>query len=418
MKLKEGNLFVLFSTIALLLLLVIQIYWIFQAAQIKEQLFNEKANLVLSKTIEALSADKQACASIGECIDNESATEVTSKLAKGDIKKIDSLLNHYMQFYHIHIDYTFNIGRQHQLNSLIEKSFAKSIYMMPLEDISKKKGVEIKLIFPEKKHFIMAEMGLPFITSIILIVTMIFIFWRTSVSLIKEKNIAIHTTDFLNNMSHEFKTPLSNIALAAKMVIKQSQGKDQEKLNHYTSIILEENDKLSQQIDLVLNLNAWERNEISLNKSELDFHELIHGAIKAMTMQIENADSKIDLALHATHANILGDKQQLASVVRNLIDNAIKYSNGKLILKIKTSNVNQKLMIEVADNGIGIAPEFQKKVFAKYFRVPNNDIHQVKGFGLGLAYIQRMIDLHLGEIRLISKQGIGTTFIITLPYVK
>lgn len=399
------------------MLLAIQIFWIFQAAQIKEQLFNEKANLVLSKTIEALSADKQVCASIGECIDNESTAEVTTKLAKGDIKKIDSLLHHYMQFYHIHIDYTFNIGQQNKFHSIADNSFAKSIYMMSLEDISKKKGVEIKLIFPEKKHFIMAEMGLPFISSVILIVTMIFIFWKTNKSLIKEKNIATHTTDFLNNMSHEFKTPLSNIALATKMVMKQAQTKDPEKINHYTTIILEENDKLTQQIDLVLNLNAWERNEISLTKTPLNFHDLIYGAIKAMHMQLENADGKIDLNLNALKFDVIGDKQQLASVIRNFIDNAIKYSNGNLSLLIRTNNIHQKLVIEFIDNGIGIPPEFQQKVFEKYFRVPTNDVHQVKGFGLGLAYIKRMIMLHHGEIKLISKKGSGTTFIISLPYV-
>lgn len=417
MKLRKSNLIVLLSTITLLMLLAIQVFWIFQTAHVKEELFNEKANMVLSRTIEALGTDKETCASIGECVEMDSTVDVTSKLAKGEIKKIDSLLNHYMKFYHIHIDYTYNIGKQKAIQSLLENSFSKSTYMMPLEDISIKKGVEIKLIFPEKKQFVLAEMGLPFIISVILIIAMMIIFWNTNLLLIKEKKIAAHSTDFLNNMSHEFKTPLANIALAAKMVVKQSKANDAKKVEHYTSIILDENEKLNQQIDSVLQLNALERNEVFLHKSLFDFHELIQTAVKRMQIQIENAACSVELALNAKNSLVNGDKQQLLSVIFNLIDNAIKYANGSLLLSIETRNVNNTLVIIVSDNGIGIDTQYQQKIFEKYFRVPSQDEYHIKGFGLGLAYIKRIIELHHGQIDLHSQKGKGTSFILSLPNV-
>lgn len=417
MKIKKGNLFVLFSIIALLILLAIQVFWILQAAKVKEVLFNEKANMVLSRTIEALGSDKQACMSIGECIDNDSTAEVTSKLAKGELKKIDSLLHHYMQMYHIQIAYKFNIGKENTSQSVKENSLVKSTYMMPLEDISSKKGVEIKLIFPEKKAFVIAEMGFPFITSIILIITMIIIFWKTNLSLIKEKKIAAHTTDFINNMSHEFKTPLSNISLAAKMIAKQIGNKNEDKIPHYTNIILDENEKLNQQIELVLNLNALERDEVLIQRHHCDFHQIIHLAIKNMQMQIEHNNATIELSLNASQMNVMGDKNQLVGVICNLIDNAIKYTSSNAIITIKTSNKNHRLIITLSDNGNGIPKEFHQKVFEKYFRIPTDDIHNVKGFGLGLAYIKKIVDLHQGEIKLDTNPEKGATFIIDFAYV-
>ena len=417
MKINKGSLFVLFSTIALLILLAIQVFWILQAAKVKEVLFNEKANMVLSRTIEALGSDKEACMSIGECIDSNATSEVTSKLAKGDLKKIDSLLHHFMQIYHIQIAYKFNISKQNTITSLKESSLVESTYMMPLEDISTKKGVEIKLIFPEKTEFVIAEMGSPFIVSVILIITMIIIFWKTNLSLIKEKKIAAQTTDFINNMSHEFKTPLSNISLAAKMIAKQVLNKNEDKVPYYTNIIIDENEKLNQQIDSVLNLNALEREDELIHIQRFDFHQIIQWAIKQMQMQIEHNNTKIELFLKASHVNVMGNKDQLISVICNLIDNAIKYANSNAIITIKTFNKNHQLIITLSDNGNGIPKEFHDKVFEKYFRIPTNDIHNVKGFGLGLAYIKKIVDLHHGEIKLENTTEKGATFVFNLPYV-
>jgi two-component system phosphate regulon sensor histidine kinase PhoR len=233
----------------------------------------------------------------------------------------------------------------------------------------------------------------------------------------KEKEISERTTDFLNNMTHEFKTPLTNIGLAGKMIIKDSNIKQEDKIKHYTGIILEENDKLKLQVEQVLSMTALEKGEIPLQETELDFHQLINACLKNITIQIENRHGHLKLNLDAERFVVMGDKTHLTNALCNLIDNAIKYSKDKPELWIQTSNVGQNLMIAISDKGIGIEKEYREKVFDKFFRVPTGDIHDVKGFGLGLAYIKKIVELHRGTIELESEKEKGTTFIMTLPYV-
>ncbi|MES2410762.1 MAG: HAMP domain-containing sensor histidine kinase, partial [Bacteroidota bacterium] len=278
-------------------------------------------------------------------------------------------------------------------------------------------GIDLQLVFPDKDEFLMAEMGIPFISSVLLIIIVLITFWRTVMSLIKEKQISEHTTDFLNNMTHEFKTPLTNIALAGKMMVKDANIRQEEKIKHYSGIILEENEKLRLQVEQVLSMTALERGEIPLRKTELDVHQLIHGCIKCMSVQIENKQGEVTSNLEAENFVIQGDKTHLTNALCNLLDNAIKYSSEKPELLIQTFNKQGAFILTVSDNGIGIEEHYQKKVFEKFFRVPTGDVHDVKGFGLGLTYIKSIIEMHGGTIELQSEPGKGTAFIIRLPNV-
>ncbi|MCX6284045.1 MAG: hypothetical protein NTW31_07420, partial [Bacteroidetes bacterium] len=228
MKLNRTWLFIAISSIALVIVLIIQVNWILQTAKIKEELFNEKANMVLSRTTDALRSDKETCRKIGACVEMDSTSGFAVKLGKNEVHKIDSLLNHYLRFYNIHIDYSFVVIKPGYMIAIDERDSSNFIYNKPLEDVGSKKEVELKLIFPEKKQFIITEMGPLFITSVILILVVIILFWRTLLSLMKEKKISEHTTDFLNNMTHEFKTPLTNIALAGKMILRDPDNKEEE----------------------------------------------------------------------------------------------------------------------------------------------------------------------------------------------
>ena len=408
------SLLIAISSIALFTVMVIQVNWVFRAAKIKEELFNEKANMVLSRTTEALRSDKETCMKIGACAEMDSTSELTVKLGKNEVRKIDSLLNYYMRSVNFHIQYSFVVVKPLFLNALNEKSFANSSYNKLLEDVGSKKEIELKLIFPEKKQFIIAEMGTLFITSVLLILMLIVLFWLTILSLMKEKKISEHTTDFINNMAHEFKTPLTNISLAGKMILKDSFVKKDDKIKHYSDIILEENEKLRLQIEHVLSMAALERGEIPLRKTQLDFHELIRESIKCMSIQIENRHGNVKLNLFADSFMVSGDKTNLTNAMCNLIENAIKYAKEMPDLTIQTSNIGQNLIIVVSDKGIGIEHEYQKKVFNKFFRVPAGNVHDVKGFGLGLAYVKKIIELHGGTIELQSEMGKGSSFIITM----
>jgi len=327
-----------------------------------------------------------------------------------------------MNFYNFHINYSFVVGKPSLLPVKNEFAWTSNrnpnqvaCYQKSLDEVAGKTGFELKLIFPEKKQFIMAEMGTLFITSVILVVVVLVMFWRTILSLIKEKKISEHTTDFLNNMTHEFKTPLTNIALAGKMIIKDSTINREDKIKHFSDIILQENEKLRLQVEQVLSMTALERGEIPLQKTELDFHRLINDSLKCISIQIENKQGYVTLSLNAVNFKVKGDKTHLTNALCNLIDNAIKYSKEKPGLSIQTSNSGQNLIINVSDKGIGIEKEYHKKVFDKFFRVPTGDVHDVKGFGLGLAYIKKIVELHGGTIELQSEKEKGTTFTIILP---
>ncbi len=411
MKTRRIYVFIVIASIALLSVLIIQVNWIFATAKIKEDLFNEKANMVLSRTNDALSADKETYNEIATCVQNDSTTQTTTRLGNNEVRKIDSLFNYYLNYYNFKIDYKFVVAKPNVVGFNNGGSFEKSL--KPKD--SKNKAFELKLIFPDKKKFIIAEMGTMFITSVLLIFIVLFLFWLTVKSLIREKTIAEHTTDFLNNMTHEFKTPLTNISLAVKMIHREASVKNEEKMLHYSSIIFDENEKLKHQVEQVLSMTALEKGEIPLQQELIDFHDLINDSIKYLSLQIENKECNINVQLAAEKSIISGDKLHLRNTISNLIDNAIKYSPIKPELNIMTSNAGNSFIFKISDNGIGIKKEFQQKVFDKFFRVPTGDLHNVKGFGLGLAYIKNIVEMHNGAIHLESEINEGTAFIISLP---
>lgn len=421
MKLNRTYILIAISSIALVVVLAIQVNWIFETAKIKEELFNEKANMVLTRTAEALSSDAETCKSIenndeapGSIVINAyKSTEIC--ISNNEIRKIDSLFRHFMRFYNFYIDYSFVLIQPIPFKLKKEGGLKNNVYNKRLEEVVTKNGAELVLILPEKKQFIIAEMGTTFITSVILILVVLVLFWRTILSLFKKKQLLEHTTDFLNNMTHEFKTPLTNIALAGKMILKDSTLKQEDKIKHYSVIILEENEKLKLQVEQMLSMTALERGEIPLQKTELDLHQVINDSVKNISLQIENKQGQIQLNLNAHHFVVMGDKTHLTNALGNLIDNAIKYSGEKPEIQIQTFNAHHNLVIAVSDKGIGIEKEHQKKVFDKFFRVPTGDVHNVKGFGLGLAYVKKIIELHGGTIELESERGKGTTFTLTLP---
>jgi two-component system phosphate regulon sensor histidine kinase PhoR len=404
MQANKTYLFIVFSSVALAAVIFIQINWIIKTAQIKQDLFNEKIKIVLARTTETLSADKQACEHI------EQRKEYLEK------HKIDSLLIHYMNYYNFHVNYSFEIIRHNLYTDSATAAANGACYDASLHQSALENKWELKLI-TDKKQFVFEEIGILFITSIILILVVIILFWKSVQSLIKEKRISEYTTDFLNNMTHEFKTPLTNIALATKMIVKDAAAQKENKVKEYSGIILEENEKLRLQVEQVLSMTALEKGEIPLQKIEVNIHQLITDAVKYIGIQIEQKKGTLTLELTADRVVVMGDKTHLINALSNLIDNGIKYSKEKPELMIKTFNYEQNILIQICDNGIGIPKEYHTKVFEKYFRVPTGNTHDAKGFGLGLAYIKKIIELHQGKIELHSEKNKGTIFTITLPNV-
>ncbi len=234
-------------------------------------------------------------------------------------------------------------------------------------------------------------------------------------TIFKQKKFSESLVDFINNMTHEFKTPISTIALTSETLNNPAVLNDQKKFKKYGQIIRDESSRMRNQVEKILQMAALEQGKIELSFAAVDMHEVIQNCIDNFKIQLEKNNGVFKFFPAAESAIVAGDRLHLENIIHNLFDNAVKYSAGNLMVEISTENLDGKLKILVRDNGIGIAPENLKRVLEKYFRVPTGNVHDVKGFGLGLSYVKLMVEAHHGEITLKSELGKGSLFEVVLP---
>ncbi len=254
-------------------------------------------------------------------------------------------------------------------------------------------------------------------TSVIILLVLLFFIYAIVVVL-KQKRLADVKNDFINNMTHELKTPIATISLAAEVLNKDGIESDSNRIHQYASIIKHENKRLENMVERVLKLATLEKEKLELKSASTNIHELLGECVESYKTQIETNGGKITLNLNAEKCITIADKVHLLNVFSNLIDNARKYSTRQPEIIISTENKSNAILIRFFDNGIGIAPENLKMIFEKFYRVPTGNIHNVKGFGLGLFYVKYIIEEHNGKINVQSKPGIGSTFEIDLPLTK
>ncbi|MDR1357288.1 MAG: HAMP domain-containing histidine kinase [Tannerellaceae bacterium] len=278
----------------------------------------------------------------------------------------------------------------------------------------------MRVFFPTKQNYIFSEVTFivpSVIFSLMLLVTFIF----TLYIVFRQKKLSEMKTDFINNMTHELKTPVSTISLAAQMLKDSDITKSPDVFKHISGVINDETKRLGFLVEKVLQMSLFERQRATLKLKEIDANDLIAGIAKTFALKVKKYEGTIDVDLRAANSDIYVDEMHLTNVLFNLMDNAVKYRRKEVPLKLmaRTWNDNGKLLISVEDNGIGIKKEYLKKVFDRFFRVPTGNVHDVKGFGLGLAYVRKMLEDHSGSIRAENGPGnIGTKFIITLPFIK
>lgn len=289
-----------------------------------------------------------------------------------------------------------------------------------LEAISwKKDGHYFTVYFPNisvKSLIQNKEKYTPWLFVVPIIIISLLFFGYTVLVIGKQKRLDEIKNDFINNMTHELKTPISTIRLSSEMLLKSDLSNNPEKLHRYASIINKENKRLEVQVNSVLSVAKLEQDKLSLSFSTIDLHTIIEEAKDTFDFnQLEN-NGKIELNLKATNSLLNGDIVHLTNVIYNLLDNAIKYSKpDSTLICVTTENTNNSIKIKIEDQGIGIAPENIKTVFDKFYRVPTGNIHNVKGFGLGLYYVKLVIEEHNGTITITSKINKGSTFTVEIP---
>jgi two-component system phosphate regulon sensor histidine kinase PhoR len=277
-------------------------------------------------------------------------------------------------------------------------------------------GYYFAVQFPYLEANILSQMGIWGFSSAVMLVV-IFFFVYTLFVILRQRRLSEIQKDFINNMTHEFKTPISTIAISSGVLKEPNIIHAPERLLNYATIIEHENNRLKQQVDRVLQMVQLDKEDIGLKKEEVDIHVLLQEAARNHSTVIESKQGSIQLDLQAPSYHAAVDKLHLANVIYNLLDNAVKYNHGNPEIHIHTRNGNGRLLISVSDNGIGISPEEQKKVFHKFYRVPTGNIHDVKGFGLGLNYVKLIVERHGGKIDVSSEPGKGSTFTISLPVI-
>lgn len=277
----------------------------------------------------------------------------------------------------------------------------------------------IYLYFPTRKDYIFETMKI-FVPSIIFSLVLLFVFAFTIFVIFRQKKLSDMKNDFVNNMTHELKTPISTISLAAQMLKDVDVGKTPAMLKHISGVIVDESKRLGFQVEKVLQVSLFERDNSTLTFKEVDVNEMLDSIVDTFKLKVENFDGQILTDLKAAEAEITADEMHLTNVFFNLLDNAVKYRSNDRNLQLDVSTWNEKgrLMISIKDNGIGIKKENLKKVFDRFYRVPTGNVHNVKGFGLGLAYVEKIVENHNGSISAESEYNLGTEFIISLPLIK
>jgi two-component system phosphate regulon sensor histidine kinase PhoR len=288
--------------------------------------------------------------------------------------------------------------------------------LFPSEESTK--PAYLQVIFPTKQNYILNSMNL-FFPSIALISLILAVFIVAIIIIFRQKQLNNMKNDFVNNMTHEFKTPISVISLASQMLQDPGVGKTPETLKHISNVIRDETKRLSFQVEKVLQMAIFEKDKSMLKLNEIRINSLVSDIIGNFSLKVTSQGGKITSKLQAGYDTALIDEVHFTNVIFNLMDNALKYASDKpLLLTIETWNEKDNLLISIEDNGIGIHKEDLKRIFEKFYRVSTGNLHNVKGFGLGLAYVKKIVTEHRGSIKVESELNIGTKFIITIPTLK
>ncbi len=273
----------------------------------------------------------------------------------------------------------------------------------------------LNVIVPNQEKIIWTEMLWFIIGAILFTMIITTAFFITIRTLLKQKKLSEIKSDFINNMTHEFKTPLATISLAVDALKNDKVKESPEKAQYFTNIIKEENKRMNKQVETILQAALLDKQEVQLNLKKLPAHVLINSALNNITLQVEEKGGRLEVHLNAEKDIVLADEVHFTNLINNLLDNAVKYSKENLQIKLTTSNTANNIRIKIEDNGIGMNKETLNRIFEKFYRAHTGNIHNVKGFGLGLSYVKTMVDAHHGVIKAESVLGKGSTFIITIP---
>ena len=414
MKKSPIQLYLLILTFVCLVFLVgIQINWILKAARMQEAQFNHSVSMAMTRVVDNLARDQKICREVTNCLREGTAGSCFLLMKnREEWANIGAMIKSDLIYYGINLDFEFDIVDKRVNNSSIQKN---NVYFTNnLENVLNQAGYELKIRFPDKNDFIKAQIGYIFIWSIVLLLLvsvsflLIFRYYR------REKRLTENIVDIINNMTHEFRTPLTNIALANSMIAKNEFIENDEKLASYTRVIRTEHNRLKSKVEELLKTSFAESVK-SVSDELINVSDVADNIIETYSVQLKSKNGKIEFQKPASDLIVKGNIDSFHIALGNLIDNAIKYNSGAPEIKITCKSVDNHIIIDISDNGIGIPKEYQNQIFDKYFRIPTGNVHDSNGFGLGLYYVHEIITGMDGKIKVSGAAGKGTRFTLEIP---
>lgn len=278
------------------------------------------------------------------------------------------------------------------------------------------KNYSLRVFFPNQKSYILQSLWALMASSGVFLSIIIATFGFTVIALVRQKKLSDMKTDFINNMTHEFQTPIATISLASEALRDGSIIANEDRRSRFVNVIFDENKRLGKQVELILQAASLEKGRFSINPKEIDIHQIVISAVQHISMQVEKKGGNIFCHLNAFHSVAFADEAHISNILHNLLDNASKYCPDSPEIIVTTNSNSQGISISIKDNGIGMSRDQQKRAFERFYRVPTGNRHDVKGFGLGLSYVKSMIEAHGGTVSVNSELGKGSTFNLFLPF--
>jgi two-component system, OmpR family, phosphate regulon sensor histidine kinase PhoR len=410
---------VLLGAICIAGITITQIYWVKRAFDMKEAEFERTVtnalNNVAHQIFEINRTPAPAVNPVKQISTNYFVVMVNSEL---DASLLETLLKMEFEKRNVIVDFEYGVydcssqcmlyGDYVPLKTAKEKTTSKTFPNWANQ------GYHFGVQFPNREAHLINQMGIWSFSSIVMLLVIVF-FAYTLFVILRQKRLSEIQKDFINNMTHEFKTPISTIAVSTEVLKNPDIINYPDRLFSYTAIIEKENLRLKQHVERVLQMARLDKEDIGLRKEQVDVHQIIQDAIHNTSVVLNEKPGTVQVEAAASDAHVPGDKLHLTNVFNNLLENAVKYCKGCAEITVRTLNHSNGITIEVMDNGIGITPENQKRIFQKFYRVPTGNVHDVKGFGLGLSYVKTVVEGHGGHINVQSELGKGSIFKVFLP---
>lgn len=423
MKSKQFKGIIIITAIALTGIIITQFFWVKDALKTKNEQFHQNTHLGLKRVVNQLMALQSDSLTAKRYLNNSEGANYHQRFIKSlDPELLKRMINSEFKNLELCKIYYFGIYDM-DTHEFVMLSDSANVYELLLSEhkatiscVFQKDQYVLVVYFPLQHVFVFNNMQLYVSLSGIFMLIVIAGFWLTARSFLKQKKLSEMKTDFVNNMTHELKTPIATISITSEMLKKKEVQKYPDRVDKYARIIFSENERLKNQVDSVLQVAMLERKNYDLNLIRLNIHELIGQATNRFELAVAERNGFIKKRLNAANHTTLGDANHIANVLNNLLDNAIKYSPESPEITISTHSTKKGVLITLEDRGIGMEQDQLNNIFKQFHRVPTGDLHDVKGFGLGLYYVKSIVNAHRGTITVNSTIGKGSSFTLFFPF--